>query len=53
MMADSCKPINSIQQIDTIYSADCTEWCHIDGFHDVLLCGTYQVNKEEGVSLAG
>jgi diphthamide biosynthesis protein 7 len=33
----------SLFQVDTVYSADCIEWCPFDGFQDIFICGTYQV----------
>ena len=50
---ETSSELTALQQIDTIYSADSTEWCPIensDGLQDLLLCGTYQVNKDEAVS---
>ena len=50
---ETSNELTALQQIDTIYSADSTEWCPIensDGLQDLLLCGTYQVNKQEAVS---
>ena len=35
------------QTIDTVYNADSTEWCPVDGFQDLLLCGTYQLEENE------
>ena len=33
----------SLAHFDTIYSADCIEWCHSAGYEDLFICGTYQV----------
>lgn len=38
--------------VDTGYYADSVEWCPHTGYHDVLLCGTYQLEespKEVGI----
>ncbi|KAL3876176.1 hypothetical protein ACJMK2_034047 [Sinanodonta woodiana] len=39
--------ITTLQTLDTEYCADATEWCPIDGFQDILLCGTYQLQERE------
>ncbi|XP_050670919.1 diphthine methyltransferase-like isoform X1 [Leptidea sinapis] len=31
----------------TEYSADSVEWCPVQGYTDVLVCGTYQLDKAE------
>ncbi|XP_026759469.2 diphthine methyltransferase isoform X1 [Galleria mellonella] len=33
----------------TGYSADSVEWCPIDGYRNVLVCGTYQLEKKDEV----
>ncbi|XP_011445594.3 diphthine methyltransferase isoform X1 [Magallana gigas] len=33
------------QVVDTGYYADSVEWCPHTGYHDVLLCGTYQLEE--------
>lgn len=33
----------SLAKVDTELSADCIEFCPIEGHHDVFVCGTYQV----------
>lgn len=33
----------SLAKVDTELSADCIEFCPIEGFHDIFVCGTYQV----------
>ena len=38
------------ETIDTEYSADSVEWCPIDGFQDLMLCGTYQLEETKQVS---
>ncbi|XP_041048971.1 diphthine methyltransferase isoform X3 [Carcharodon carcharias] len=40
----------TLQVVDTEYSADAVEWCPIDTWHHVLTCGTYQLKdpKEQG-----
>ena len=35
--------VRSIAAVDTVYSADCTEFCPFEGYEDILVCGTYQV----------
>ena len=30
-------------EFDVVYSADSVEWCPVEGFQDILLCGTYQL----------
>eukprot|EP00062_Callorhinchus_milii_P014982 gi/632964719/ref/XP_007898532.1/ PREDICTED: diphthamide biosynthesis protein 7 [Callorhinchus milii] len=37
----------TLQVVDTEYSADAVEWCPIDGWHNVLACGTYQLKMPE------
>ena len=34
-----------LHQWDTEYSADAVEWCPVDGYQHVLLCGTYQLDN--------
>ncbi|XP_072932257.1 diphthine methyltransferase isoform X1 [Epargyreus clarus] len=36
---------------DTGYSADSVEWCPVAPYHDVLVCGTYQLEKKDEDSL--
>ncbi|XP_007420659.1 diphthine methyltransferase isoform X2 [Python bivittatus] len=43
-MAFRCK-IQTLQVVDTEYSADAVEWCPVEGWHSVLACGTYQLKK--------
>ena len=33
----------SLANADTIYSADCIEFCPFPGYENLLVCGTYQV----------
>ena len=33
--------------IDTVYNADSAEWCPVEGFQDLLLCGTYQLEEND------
>lgn len=35
----------SLQVFDTQLSADSVEWCPVAQSHDVLVCGTYQLQK--------
>lgn len=37
----------TLETFDTIFSADSVEWCPIDGFNDLFVCGTYELTKEE------
>ncbi|XP_063287835.1 diphthine methyltransferase [Pelobates fuscus] len=37
----------TLQVIDTEYSADSVEWCPLDGWSNILACGTYQLKKPE------
>ena len=39
-------PVNTQQTLDTVYSADCVEFCPIPGYHHVMLCGTYQLEEQ-------
>ncbi|XP_035694319.1 diphthine methyltransferase-like isoform X2 [Branchiostoma floridae] len=39
-----------LQVLDTDYSADCVEWCPVPGYHDVMVCGTYQLAQQEAPS---
>ncbi|XP_063172077.1 diphthine methyltransferase isoform X2 [Candoia aspera] len=43
-MAFRCK-IQTLQVVDTEYSADTVEWCPVEGWHNILACGTYQLKK--------
>ncbi|KAJ6651982.1 hypothetical protein lerEdw1_015860 [Lerista edwardsae] len=43
-MASRCK-IQTLQVVDTEYSADAVEWCPVDSWHSILACGTYQLKK--------
>ncbi|KAM8933862.1 diphthine methyltransferase isoform 2-T2 [Pelodytes ibericus] len=38
----------TLQVIDTEYSADAVEWCPLDDWTNILACGTYQLKKPEG-----
>lgn len=37
----------TLETFDTKYSADSVEWCPIEGFQDLFVCGTYQLTHEE------
>lgn len=37
----------SLAKVDTELSADCIEFCPHGGFHDIFVCGTYQVLAPE------
>ncbi|XP_053137997.1 diphthine methyltransferase [Hemicordylus capensis] len=45
-MAFQCK-MQTMQVVDTEYSADAVEWCPVEGWHDILACGTYQLKKPD------
>ncbi|KAM3825673.1 diphthine methyltransferase isoform 1-T3 [Vipera latastei] len=45
-MAFKCK-VQTLQVVDTEYSADVVEWCPVEGWHNILACGTYQLKKPE------
>ncbi|XP_047446825.1 diphthine methyltransferase isoform X2 [Mugil cephalus] len=38
----------SLQVFDTELSADTVEWCPVPSSHDILACGTYQLQREGG-----
>ncbi|XP_075217689.1 diphthine methyltransferase [Lycorma delicatula] len=40
--------IQSLYSWDTEYSADSLEWCPIQKFHDVFVCGTYKLEQNSG-----
>ncbi|XP_048368000.1 diphthine methyltransferase [Sphaerodactylus townsendi] len=46
-MALQCK-IQTLQVVDTDYSADAVEWCPVEGWEAILACGTYQLKKPDG-----
>lgn len=39
--------INTIHSFDTEYSADSIEWCHAEGFRDLFVLGTYQLEEKD------
>ncbi|XP_056679145.1 patatin-like phospholipase domain-containing protein 7 isoform X11 [Monodelphis domestica] len=39
--------IETVQVIDTEYSADTVEWCPLEGWRNLLACGTYQLQTLE------
>lgn len=39
----------TLDTFDTEFSADSVEWCPIDSFKDVFVCGTYQLMKDENL----
>ncbi|XP_063792254.1 diphthine methyltransferase [Pseudophryne corroboree] len=43
-MSVRCKT-QTLQVLDTEYSADAVEWCPLSDWRTVLACGTYQLNK--------
>lgn len=38
----------SLEVFDTELSADTVEWCPVSSYHDLLVCGTYQLQKGMG-----
>lgn len=38
----------NLQVFDTELSADTVEWCPVPSSHDILACGTYQLQKGTG-----
>ncbi|KAL4719674.1 hypothetical protein ACJJTC_002995 [Scirpophaga incertulas] len=36
---------SNLMQWDTVYSADSVEWCPVEPYQNVLVCGTYQLEK--------
>ncbi|XP_034935235.1 diphthine methyltransferase [Chelonus insularis] len=36
----------TLETFDTQFSADSVEWCPIEGFQDIFICGTYQLSPE-------
>uniref|UniRef100_T1DK43 Diphthine methyltransferase n=1 Tax=Crotalus horridus TaxID=35024 RepID=T1DK43_CROHD len=45
-MAFKCK-VQTLQVVDTEYHADSVEWCPVEGWHNILACGTYQFKETE------
>ena len=41
--------VRTWQAVDTGFYADSVEWCPHSGYHDVLLCGTYQLDEDHKV----
>ena len=41
------KMATTLQVLDTEFNADSVEWCPHDGYHDILLCGTYQLDQSK------
>ncbi|CAD6244171.1 GSCOCG00013282001-RA-CDS [Cotesia congregata] len=37
----------TLETFDTEFSADSVEWCPIEGFQDLFVCGTYQLFPDE------
>ncbi|XP_034547833.1 diphthine methyltransferase [Notolabrus celidotus] len=45
----ACKSrTRNLQVFDTELSADSVEWCPVSPHHDILVCGTYQLQKGTG-----
>lgn len=43
---DSTKNALKINEYDTELNADSIEWCPIEGHHNILVCGTYQLDEK-------
>ncbi|XP_044308973.1 diphthine methyltransferase isoform X2 [Varanus komodoensis] len=41
----SPRKMQTLQVVDTEYSADAAEWCPVPGWRHILACGTYQLQK--------
>lgn len=39
--------VNHIVSYDTIYPADTVEWCPIQEYNNVFVCGTYKLNETD------
>ncbi|CAD6566866.1 MAG: hypothetical protein TREMPRED_003036 [Tremellales sp. Tagirdzhanova-0007] len=42
---------NSLAHADTLYSADCIEFCPFPGYENIFVCGTYQVLEPPSASV--
>lgn len=38
---------NTLDSFDTEFSADSVEWCPVNSFKNIFVCGTYQLMKED------
>ena len=38
--------ITTLFTLDTEYTADSVEWCPVENYHNILLCGTYQLTDQ-------
>lgn len=38
----------TLDTFDTEFAADSVEWCPLEPFRDILVCGTYELAKDEG-----
>lgn len=47
VMFDEAQTARSIASVDTVYSADSTEFCPFSEQADILACGTYQLTEEQ------
>lgn len=47
MSAAKVKNLNNLQLIKTEENPDTVEWCPIPGYHDVLVCGTYELLEQD------
>lgn len=46
--------INNMQTLhiwDTVYSADCVEWCPVVPYQNVFVCGTYQLAQSQNAEV--
>ena len=39
----------TLDTFDTMLSADSVEWCPIENFKDIFVCGTYQLSEKESI----
>lgn len=40
----------TLDSFDTEFSADSVEWCPVENFQNIFVCGTYQLAQEESAS---
>ncbi|XP_033213690.1 diphthine methyltransferase [Belonocnema kinseyi] len=43
------KMFSTLDSFDTILSADSVEWCPIENFRDIFVCGTYKLLEKESI----
>lgn len=39
--------VQTVQVVDTEYNADAVEWCPVEGWRSILVCGTYQLKRPD------